>query len=191
MIKYWVLKTRDDGDIAPQTGEPRDYWTNFLREHVIAIGWTLSRRLRQQRPNLVDITFQDLVSDLLVTSYTAGPVIERTNRAKKAARTIMDFIRKMNRGDKILLCRGYAPNQGKPVHVYGCAEVESPAWPDDNSSWWLLKRQANIRSRECDVPKLQLAQILAKGSLRQTLHEIEGSSFQEVCTWLDSFVGLT
>lgn len=191
MVRYWVLKTRDDGDIAPQTREPRDHWTNFLREHVVAIGWTLSGRLRQWRPNLLDVTFQELGSDLLVTSYTTGPVIERTNRAKKAARTILNFIAEVNRGDKILLCQGYAPNQEKHVHVYGFAEVESPAWPDDNSDWWLLKRRANIQSRECNVPKRRLAQILAKGSLRQTLHEIEGSSFHEACRYLDSIIGLS
>lgn len=186
MVRYWVLKTRDDGDIDPQTGEPRDHWTDFLGEHVVAIGWTLGGRLRQRRSNLVDVTFQELVSDLLEASYTTGPVIKRTNRARKAARTTLNFIREMNRGDKILLCQGYVPRQERQVHVYGWAEVESPAWLDDDSSWWLLKRRANIQSRECNVPKPRLAQILAKGSLRQTLHEIDGSSFHEVCRWLDS-----
>jgi len=191
MVRYWVLKTRDDGDIDPQTGEPRDHWTDFLREHVVAIGWPLSGRLRQQSPNLVDVTSQELVSDLLAAFYTTGPVTERTNRAKRAARTILNFIREMNRGDRILLCRGYTTKQERHVHVYGCAEVESPAWLDDNSSWWLLKRRANIRSTECNVPKPRLAQILAKGSLCRALHEIEESSFHEIRRWLDSIRGLS
>jgi hypothetical protein len=190
MIRYWVLKTRDDSDIDPHTGAPRDHWTNFLREEVVAVGWALSGRLRQRKPNLVDVTFQELVSDLLVTSYTTGPIVKRTNQAKTAARTILNFIREMNRGDKILLCQGYVANQERDVHVYGRAEIESPAWLDDTSSWWVVKRRANIQPKECDVPKSRLAQILARGSLRQTLHEIDGNSFHEACRWLDSVIAL-
>ena len=69
MRRYWTLNTRDDGDIDPNTGEPREHWQNFVHERVVAIGWMLSPELRQRNTNLEDITFQELKKDLLKTSY--------------------------------------------------------------------------------------------------------------------------
>lgn len=180
MTKYWVLKTREDRE-DPETGRTImiEQWPNFRSEGVIAIGWKLSPELRHGKTNLEDINSDELVEDLMWTSYAGD-----RPRAIHAAPKILKFIKEMSLGDKILLCQGYAPKQEKDVHIYGLARVRSTAWYDNKSSWWKVKRKADICSLESEIPKARLQQILQRRALREIVYQISESSFQQVCEWL-------
>lgn len=171
MRKYWALKTRED--IDPEHGDYHPCWENFKSEGVIAIGWKLSPEFHKSRSILEDVAFDDLVKDLKSTSYH-----ERTPRAdrqaKIAANTILKFTNEVSVGDRVLLCQGYAANQRKDVYIYGFAQVDGPTKYDEDSDWWSFKRKAKIGFIiEAEVTKGFLAEILKKGSLRQTLHKID------------------
>ena len=179
MRRYWVIKTRDDGDIDTSTGEPREHWQNFVHEGVVALGWRLSEQIRRRNTNLENITFAELKDDLLETSC------DTIAQAIQAAPKILKFIREMSVGDGILLCRGYAANMQTDVHIYGFAKVKGRAWYDSNTSWWPLKRGADIWPRAAEIPKPQFAEMLDKGSLLHAIHEVSEEGFRRVCRRLN------
>ncbi len=184
MSRYWVLKTTDDGDIDPTTGEAREHWEDFQRERVIAIGWAPSPELQRKRNNLDDITRAEWIRDLFAYTYTDGTSEDRERRARNACPKILKFINEMSTGDGVFLCQGYAGNQGKDVHTYGFAKIKDRTSCDGHSTWWYIKRQAYVWEREDEVPVAILREVLGKGALRQVVHEISEISFYEVCRLL-------
>ena len=91
----------------------------------------------------------------------------------------------MSEGDEVFLCQGYAGNQEKDVHVYGFAKVKGPAYYDEHSMWWYIKRQADVwEVQHRQVPVVSLRNTLNKGSLTHAIHEISEISFHEVCILL-------
>ena len=171
-MKYWVLKSREGRGGC-------DYWNCFLSEGVIAIGWNDI----DVRPD--GVSHEELVDSLRETyGYS-----ER--QATVAANTIRKFV-EISIDDKVLLCRGYAPNQVKKVHLYGTALVTGPFEDHDSEGWsWRFRHKAKIdetfRPNGKDVPKEFLVQRLQSAktkkplkSLLQTLHEISKEGFERV-----------
>ena len=186
MTQYWVLKTT--GNVPKRGGSGgivygvHAEWTHFKKEGVIAIGWRISQNLRFRVRALSDIDKRALAEDLKETTFRAlYDTDERAERsAKRNATTVLKFINEMNCGDKVLLSRGYTPNQKKDVCIYGYAQIKGPAWYDEKSNWWKIKREADISPIEKNVSKEGIAKILKKGSLRQTIHTIDKDSFEQV-----------
>ena len=116
-----------------------------------------------------------------------GKTIQDKRAHKRNARTICKFIKGMNCGDRVLLSRGYAPNtrNNRDVRIYGHARIEGSFWYDETSKWqMMMKRKAKIIPIEKTISKGDLVRILNKGSLMQTIHEIDEDSFDQV---LDRF----
>ena len=164
-MKYWVLKTREGRGGC-------DYWNCFLSEDVIAIGWNDI----DVRPD--GVSHEELVDSLRETyGYS-----ER--QATVAANTIRKFV-EISIYDKVLLCRGYAPNQVKKVHLYGTALVTGPFIDCASKNWkWRFRHKAKIDEtfgpNGKDVSKEFLVQRLAKRALLQTLHEISQEGLERV-----------
>lgn len=176
MKRYWVLKTREDIDRAKNIF--REHWTEFKDEHVIAIGWDITTK----PPEMT--TQADIENELRITFYT-DRTVKAARQAKIAARTVWKFISEMSIGDEVLLCRGYTKNQKKGVRIYGFARVEGQCQRDQYSDWWKLKRCADIWPVDRDVSRERLAEILQKGTLLSTLHEVKkGSDFEQLKQWL-------
>lgn len=164
-MKCWVLKTREN---SPDRLSFTEYWDRFVVEGVIAIGWKLDIPLDK-------ISYNEIVSAL------NRPYPARPREASSAAHQILKFKDAIAEGDNVLLCQGYAPNQIKNVHVYGIAQVTSPFYEDRNSDWWWYRHRANIQQifgpNGIDVPRDDIASILGKGALLQTLHKIPCERF--------------
>ena len=191
MTQYWVLKTTGNDPKGGESGGiaygVREKWNKFKEEGVIAIGWEISPNLRPPGRLLSDIDKKDLAEDLKERFKTKNlyPTDEQAEgSAKRDATTVLKFINEMNCGDKVLLSKGYPPNQKKDVYIYGYAQIKGPAWYDEKSNWWNIKREADISPIEKYVSKERIANILKKKSLRQTIHTIKEDSFEQV---LDRF----
>lgn len=146
---YYVLKTTE-GDNGP------NHWLDFVREGVVAIGWTNVRRdpLRMTNPQL----------DVVV-----GP----------AARRLIRHFQNMPNDSLALICRGYAPNQRSRVHVYGIARVTGPFYMDPRPRWnWRFKRSAVIQPIYQDVARATIARALALHGSRLTIHNLDRPPIQ-------------
>lgn len=185
MSRYWVLKTRDDGDIDPATREFREHWRDFQVERVVAIGWEPSLGLRRRSHSLESITSEEWVEDLVTYTYTDRADEDRVARARTACSKIRKFVNEMSAGDGVFLCQGYAGNRDRDVRVYGFAKIREPAYYDAHSTWWHIKRQACIWAVEHEVPVVSLRETLKKSSLTHAVHEISETSFHQVCSLLD------
>jgi len=167
-MKYWVLKTREDWNRQ----EFKDHWDNFKDEGVIAIGW-----------EKIDVSPDKASKDEIVAAIKKA--YGRSDKsADTSATTIQKFI-SISPGDRVLLCQGYAPKQGKKVHLYGTAFVTGPFEDHDSEGWhWRFRHNAQIKQpfglNGKDVLKKFLVRRLAKQSLLQTLHEISKEGFKRV-----------
>ena len=166
-MKYWVLKTREDWNRKDFT----DHWDDFKTESVIAIGW-------EEIDVAPDRTSLDEIKAAVKKAYDGSD-----KAAATSAGTIQKFV-SISQGDKVLLCRGYAPNQVKKVHLYGTALVIGSFEDHDSKGWrWRFRHKAKIEPfglNGKDVPKEFLVRSLQKQSLLQTLHEISKKGFERV-----------
>ena len=162
---YWVLKTT-----AGRKGSSR--WEDFVRERVVSIGWEevveIVASEHAMGPNKYDM------ETLNAAASTAG-------YSRHAAKTIYWFSRKFSIGDRIILCRGYSPNQSADVHLYGLAIVDGEVFDDRTGDWWRLKRRAVLRCKDRDVPKDVFVNSLGKRSLLSTIHRISEGEYEEFC----------
>lgn len=183
-IQCWALKTRDLTN--PQ--EPDDYWSQFLYEKVIAIGWPAID------VNPAGVSRNALADSIIRTHNLPFGMNYSVYRARVIATMIQNFVN-IGNGDEILICQGYSPNQ-KPetlVHLYGFAQVNGSFFLDQNSNWWKFKHKATIRSfrgNGLNVPKSLLEQTLGKASLMQALHKIEIDSFRKLADQLHLKYGI-
>ena len=151
---YWALKTTSGA-----TGEP--HWENFLAESVVAIGWS---EIGVDPSKLSDVELRAAINK----AYEGWE--------SRAASKIKKFV-EMKVGDIVLLCRGYAPVQEKPVHIHGLARVTGPFRYDKKSKWWKYKHDAVIQAVDVNLPKALVASALGRDSLRQTIHDLEKAEF--------------
>ena len=95
-----------------------------------------------------------------------------------AINTVRKFI-DMPNGSIILICRGYSPNQEKPVHMYALARITGPFRADaPNGREWRFKRPAVIQEIGDALPPITVAKALGKKSLRQTMHSLTQSTLE-------------
>ena len=188
MIHYWVLKTVGnavgrDGRII--YGASEDMWPHFKGEGVIALGWKMSHDMAKRINDMDEKACKEALADDLSRAYL-GETAQSPQAHKKNAGTICKFIKGMDCDDRVLLSRGYAANTGnnRDVRIYGHARIKGSFWYDETSKWWKIKRKAEIFPIEKAISKGDLARILNKGSLMQTIHEIDEDSFDQV---LDRF----
>jgi len=168
-MKYWVLKTRETWNRQDFT----DHWKSFIAESVIAIGW-----------EKIDVAPDRASKDELIAAIKKAYGGSDKSAATNAA-TIQKFV-SISVGDKVLLCQGYAPNQGKKVHLYGIAQVTGP-FEDCHSNWWRFRHKAEIEPfgpNGEDVPKKFLVRMLERRSLLQTLHRISEEGFERVIEYV-------
>ncbi len=152
---YWALKTTEGRD-------GHDCWDRFFGEGVegvIAIGW-----------HLITVSPAMVSKEQLISSIKeAYP----KDDAKYGARKIKQFI-EIAEEDRVLICRGYAPNQRKDVYIYGFATVTGPFYDDMGSKCWRFRHPAKIYCRvERCVPIDMLRRTLNKKAMLQTLHKID------------------
>jgi len=167
-MKYWALKTRETWNRQDFT----DHWKDFIAENVIAIGW-------EKIDVAPDRASKDELIAAIKKAYGGSDKSAATN-----ARTIQKFV-SISVGDKVLLCKGYAPNQGKKVLLYGTALVTGPFEDHDSEGWrWRFRHKAQIKQpfglNGKEAPKEFLVRRLQKKSLLQTLHEISEEGFERV-----------
>jgi len=167
-MKFWALKTKED---LGNRQDFVDHWDDFAAEGVIAIGW-----------EAIDVS-----PDRASLDEIAAAIKKAYGGTDKAATTNANTIRKfvsISPGDKVLVCRGYAPNQRKKVHLYGIAAVTGLFEDHDSKGWrWRFRHKAEIElfgTNGKDVSKEFLARRLGKEALLQTLHEISKEGFERV-----------
>ena len=121
---YWALKTT-----SGKTG--KQHWPSFLAESVIAVGWADI----PVDPSKVD---DDKLRAAIAKTYPDDDV----SGAAKKIRRFVD----LKGGDIVVLCRGYAANQSKNVHIYGLARVTGAFRDDKKTRWdWRFKHNAVIQ----------------------------------------------
>ncbi|MDE0363026.1 MAG: phospholipase D family protein [Rhodospirillaceae bacterium] len=168
-LNFWVLKTTEGAE-----GISR--WDEFVEERVISVGWT----------DIVEIMRDDF--GLEPDAYTRPDLnaaavqwVEHEGGGGSpmhAAKTLDWFCNRFSRGDRIILCRGYADAQQADVHLYGLAVVDGDAYDDTASRWWRLKRRAVFRRMETDIPKQVFVDTLGRASLLQTVHHISEEEYE-------------
>ena len=174
---YWVLKTTEGS-------EGMSRWNDFVREGVISIGWTDF------------VTFIEDEYAIRPEEYTIPSLQPAANRwvnsgdsevsMNHAVKMLCLFCREFSRGDRIILCRGYAQRQTADVYLYGLAIVDGEVINDLDSPWWRLKRSALLLRKEIDVPKQVCTDTLEKQSLRHTIHQISREQFDAFYTQIES-----
>ncbi len=172
-MAYWALKTRASDENRTKFEEK---WDKFVSECVIAIGW-----------EKIDVS-PDKVDDNELKKAVRNAYHCSDRAAGIAARTIRKFVG-LNENDKILICRGYTPNEGdsKMVHIYGTAQKIGSFYDDRDSKWWRFKHGAKIEEFRKDrtlIPKRILVKMLKRGSLLLTLQEITKEGFESVVKWV-------
>ena len=158
-VRYWALKSTSGG-----TGE--QHWGSFLAENVIAVGWT---DIPVNPSKVSDAELRDAIR------ATYGD-----DDANGAAIRIRKFV-DLKVDDIVVVCRGYAPNQEKDVHIYGLARVTGPFRDDRRTKWeWRFKHDAVIQVIDMFLPKETVVSALGKQSLMQTIHELEPAAFERL-----------
>ncbi len=159
---YWALKTT-----SGSTGE--DHWHRFLAESVIAVGWAE-----------IDVNPSDISEEHLQNAFrTAYP--EKAETGVKHAATVIQTFIGLTIGDIVLICRGYPPNSGQPVHIKGFARVTGPFRDDRSPGWrWRFKRDAVIQTVDMHLPKNVVADALERGSLLGAINSLDRSGFERL-----------
>ena len=98
--------------------------------------------------------------------------IERGENAVHAENMIKKF-KEIDVGDRVLICKGYSPNQLKDVYIYGFAEVTGAFYDVKAPNGWGFRHPANIY---CFVERYERVNLLRttlnKKSMLYTLHKI-------------------
>lgn len=162
-IEYWAIKTTSGGANA------EEHWPQFLREGVVAIGW---------EELAVDPT---QVSDTdLRTALKAFLPPQKPGSVDFAVDIFRKFIN-MPAGSILVICRGFTPNQHKPVHIYGFGRVTGPFRADrKNGTQWRFKRDAVIQEIGTSLPVEDFATAVDKDSFRLTMHELDKQSMERL-----------
>ena len=166
---YWVLKTTEGS-----TGRSR--WREFVRERVVSIGWTDLVRIIENEHNLQPFEYTYPFLRAAAEQWDRA----RASKVRQAhsAKTLYWFCREFSRGDRLIVCRGFAANQTSDIHLYGLAIVDGDVYGDFASDWWLLKRPAVFMRMEVDIPKSTFEYTLNKRSLLQTIHRISQEEYE-------------
>lgn len=160
---YWIIKTRP-GTMGI------DYWENFKRERVVAIGWNIGK-------NPLKLSETNLLNRLLKDSYIDG----NAWKAKIAQSSIIAFIRDLKEKDIVVVCTGYPPNQKRDISLYGVAEVIERTRYDKTSSWpWKLKCSVNYQFIEENVPVELVRKALNSGSKMRMIHSISSQDYENL-----------
>jgi hypothetical protein len=159
-VGYWALKTTSGGET--------DHWPQFQAEQVVAIGW---EGVAVWPPHVTD----SVLANEVRTAYPNYSVVA----AQQSARKLRRFF-SMAVGDLVLILRGYAGNQSKPVHIYGVARIEGPAFDDPTSAWWRFKFPAVVQSLGIELPRDVVAAALGRESLLEAIHQIDEAGFDRV-----------
>ena len=158
MPQFWMIKT------TPGDNLQLSYWPDFCGEQVVAIGW------EKITVNPTVTALANLKIDV-AKSYPGSK-----QHIDYIASTIWGFARDWQEGDVAIICRGWAANQAKDVHLYGFAIVRGFFY-DPKPRWqWKFKRKARIRCIDADVPVSLFQNML--GAARQTTHRIQPIRFQ-------------
>jgi len=161
--EYWAIKTTSGGAGA------EEHWPRLLGESVVAIGW-----------EELDIDPSQVDEAHLRRSLARFLDPDKPGSVDFGVRTIRNFII-MPVGSIVVLCRGFVPNQTKPVHIYAFARVTGPfrADPHDGTHW-RFKRDAVIQEIGAALPAATFAQAVAKDSFRQTMHRVSAEVVQRL-----------
>jgi HKD family nuclease len=163
---YWVLKTTS-GSMGKQ------FWPMFLAESVIAVGWA------ELPLDPSKVSMEKLRASVSKTYPSRSEKRDATNIKKFVA---------MEKGDIVLLCRGYTSKQKKDVHIHGLARVtgsfRAEAWKKGD---WRFKHDAVIQEINMDLPIDIVASALGKQSLRGTIHALKKSDFDRLAKKLKEF----
>jgi len=145
----WVIKA-SEGD----TG--KNQWEFFLKHFVISIGFDIQN------------------FDIIKASHK-----EIKEEYGSVSNSIINFRDNIQINDNVIVCRGYVSNQIKDVHVNGIAKVTGQFKIVNNDEWnWHMRRDVIFYPLNINVPVKKMIQIFNKGSLRQTLHNLEQQSFE-------------
>lgn len=165
----WLLKTTR-GPTGPS------HWPQFQEEGVVAIGW---QELQQDPSQLSDEQLHEQLQR--VFRGVRQPVCH-------IVRQIRDFQQRWQDGDLAIICRGWAPNQSKPVLLYGFAR--EGRFQFDYPSWCHMKREAVLQSVEARIPVRVFSQTLGMGSARQTIHVVDRDKGKALLAKLESEYGI-
>lgn len=169
---YWILKTTEGS-----TGRSR--WKEFVTESVLSIGWLDVVEIMAEQHGIEPNEYE--IENLRDAAATWANRAKDSRRAIHAANMLHHFSRKFAIGDRVILCRGYGPNQNADVTLYGLAIVNSEAFDDRNSTWWRLKRHGVFWRKDLEIPKATFVDAFGRKSLLQTIHKISESEYEEFC----------
>jgi hypothetical protein len=160
-IEHWAIKTTSGGS------DSLEHWPKFRRENMVAIGW-----------EDLDVNPANVTSHQLRVAVARSFPHYRPRQIDFAINTIQKFI-EMPDGSIILVCRGYSPNQEKPVHIYAFARITGKfrAYAP-NGQEWRFKRPAVIQEIGEALPPATVAKALGKDSLRQTMHALTQNTLE-------------
>jgi putative zinc finger/helix-turn-helix YgiT family protein len=167
--RYWALKT------APGNNLEHSHWQDFLNEGVIAVGWS---RIEVDPSQVSDAQLIAAIARLYPKDQY--PDKEDPARIARKIRTFVDLAI----GDLVLICKGYPGNGNAPVHIYGFARVTGPFRDDRSSDWWRFKHDAKIQPVEKSLPRAAVAKALGKGSLMETIHELDRAGIDRLAELL-------
>jgi hypothetical protein len=171
----WILKTHPGSDEV-------DYWSRFLAEGVVAIGW------EDLDGNPSKVEDDKKLEDAIRQAYP--PTEERKRNYRYIREVMRDFVSWAN-GDLVLLCRGYPGNGNSPVHVNGFARIVGPFYDDAASDWWRFKHRAEIQVVDGKLPRRQMAEALGMRSLLGTLHSTDVDALHRVAGLCKEFLDVS
>ncbi len=171
--KAWILKTHPGSDEV-------DYWSRFLAEGVVAIGW------EDVAVNLSDVDDSQLETAVR-EAYPFDPRRRRERNYPYIVKVLRQFV-DWESGDLVLICRGYPANSHAPVHVYGFAKVLGPFYDDVGSDWWRFKHRAEIQVVNGKLPKAEMAKALGMRSLLGAMHPVDNESLHRVAALCKEFL---
>lgn len=165
--EYWAIKTTSGGSNA------LDHWPKFRRQNMVAIGW-----------EDLNVNPAALALHQLRAAVARSFPHYKPRQIDFAVNTIQKFIG-MPDGSIILVCRGYSPNQERPVHIYAFARITGPFEAGTpNGAEWRFKRPAVIQEIGEALPPTTVAKALGKDSLRQTMHALTMDRFKALADQL-------
>ena len=174
---HWTIKTRNGRE-----KEADDYWNKFRAEEVIALGWGGELKIDPQK-----VTRDGLRKR--IESQCGYP----SNKAGRISNEIMQFAGLgdgLKANDIVWIIGSFAPNQVKPVHIYGVARVTGKLQCDWKSEWWNFKRKAKIFPVERPLDVEQAIKCFDKEAMVETLYSVPTSSFKSLCRELHKRHGI-
>lgn len=172
---YWAMKT------SPGPGAP-SYWPRFLADDVVAIGWA-------------DIPIDPRTApmpELAAAIQARYPDRAKPKSAEQGARMV-GYFRSMEPGHRVIICRGYTgtDRDGAPIHLYGLGRVVGEFDWDHQSEWFGCQRAALLQNIDQPVPRRVFTEGLGMGSLRETIHSLDKSAWDDFLKILEDETGIT